>query len=92
MSALPSHVATTSMSRRRRPIVPPADSPSDDEAPLNNDEEIDYVEPPRPPLFPTSARPGSISKLRIMRDRVKEGESPFHPNDAKFDRRDGNDE
>lgn len=54
---------------------------SDESAPTDNSEEIEYAEPPRQPTFATNATPGSKEKVRIMRARVAKGESPFHPAD-----------
>ena len=32
----------------------------------------------------TSARPGSLEKIEIMRERVARGEDLFHPDDARI--------
>ena len=37
---------------------------------------------PRMPRRPTDARPGTAEKLAVMRKRLSEGESLFHPDDA----------
>lgn len=55
--------------------------PPDDDAPEDG---LDYVEPPREPLYPTDALPGSKAKKRVMRRRIRSGESPFHPLDRRL--------
>lgn len=36
------------------------------------------------PVEPTRALPGSKEKVRVMRERVRRGESCFHPGDARL--------
>lgn len=51
---------------------------------VDEDGEIDYTEPPREPLEPTDAIPGTPEKIKVMRQRVSRGEMPHHPLDAKL--------
>jgi hypothetical protein len=44
--------------------------------------------PTRPPAEPTDALPGTKAKLDVMIARVRRGEWPQHPDDAKGDSRD----
>lgn len=38
---------------------------------------------PVPAEEPTEARPGTVEKIEIMRARIEQGQSPFHPDDAE---------
>lgn len=47
--------------------------------------------PLREPAEPTEASPGSLEKIRVMRERLERGESCFHPGDPRMCRRQNGD-
>jgi hypothetical protein len=43
----------------------------------------DYDFTPRPPLMPTTARPGSAEKFTVLAARLLAGEDLWHPDDER---------
>lgn len=78
--------------RRKEPdaYLPPSDlarERGDEPASIEEDiavgDELYCAEPPCDPFAPTEARPGTSEKIDVMRERVRRGQSPFHPDDAR---------